>query len=174
MTAVRIVGLTFASVLVDERAARKGRRKTVTKAAMGVIGLLAVVLVTAFVFLSGAREGTSGVAVHAAEPLDSQLAAKAQASCWFKVKNRSSRSDELRRWNSVSAVGTRTERLGELIVVTGGLEPAVGDDHFYGCSLFEYTKGSPVVMTATTSPSPIRAGNVIPFGFSPSGEKLQQ
>jgi hypothetical protein len=107
-------------------------------------------------------------------PVDPQLAAKAKDSCWFKVKNRSSRSSEVRQWESVSSTGANTERLGELLIVTGAIQPSVRDDSFYGCSLFQYTEGSPVVMTATTSPSPVRAHNVIPFGFSEDGKKQQQ
>ena len=137
------------------------------------LGMVALAVVSA-IAISRVESRTPGVSVQASEPVDSQLAAKAKDSCWFKVKNRSSRSTEVRQWESVTSTGATTERLGELLIVTGAMEPAVRDDHFYGCSLFQYTQGSPVVMTATTSPSPIRAHNVIPFGFSEDGKKQQQ
>lgn len=122
----------------------------------------------------GSAPRESRVTMQTLEPVPEQLAAKAENSCWFKVKNRSSRTSEVRLWSSVSSTGAKTGRLGELLIVTGAMEPPVGDDHFYGCSLFEYTEGSPVVMTATTSSAPVRADNVIPFGFSHDGKKLQQ
>jgi len=40
--------------------------------------------------------------------------------------------------------------------------------------LFQYTQGSPVVMTAKTSPAPVRTDNLIPYGFSEDGKKQQQ
>lgn len=108
------------------------------------------------------------------EPVSDPLAAKAQDSCWFKVRNRSSRSEERRQWSSVSSSGAKTEKLGELLIVTGAMEPPVGEDHFYGCSLYQYTEGSPLVMTVKTSPVPVRVDNIIPFGFSEDGRKLQE
>lgn len=105
------------------------------------------------------------------EPVTGDLAAKAQGSCWFKVRSRSSRNEELRLWDATKAVGTKTERLGQLLIVTGGLELPVHEARFYGCSLFEYTAGSPVVMTSTASPVPVRADNLIPYGFSKDGKK---
>ena len=108
------------------------------------------------------------------QPVDAPLAAKAQASCWFKVKNRSSRADQVRQWQSVTSIGAQSVRLGDLLVVTGAVEPMVGDDHFYGCSLFEYTPGSPVVMSVVASATPIRVDAVIPYGFSADGRKQQR
>lgn len=146
-----------------------------SKRTMALMGLIvAVVVVGAFVFTSAPQGRTRGVTMQAMEPVDQQLAAKAEESCWFKVRNRSSRSDEVRQWSSVSSTGAKTEKLGELLIVSGAMDRAVRDAHFYGCSLFQYTEGSPVVMTATTSPVPVRADNVIPFGFSKDGKKLQE
>ncbi len=155
----------------DSESGRPERNEANRGAGWARHGRLAVVSAIA---ISRVESRTPGVSVQASEPVDSQLAAKAKDSCWFKVKNRSSRSTEVRQWESVTSTGATTERLGELLIVTGAMEPAVRDDHFYGCSLFQYTQGSPVVMTATTSPSPIRAHNVIPFGFSEDGKKQQQ
>jgi hypothetical protein len=136
------------------------------------LGMVALVVVSA-IAISMAQPQTPVVAAQTVEPLDPQLAAKAKDSCWFKVKNRSGRADEVRQWEAVSSTGATTERLGELLIVTGAMEPSVRDDHFYGCSLFQYTQGF-VVMTAMSSPSPVRAHNVIPFGFSEDGKKQQQ
>jgi hypothetical protein len=119
-------------------------------------------------------QSSSGVTFQAMQPVDAPLAEKAQNSCWFKVKNRSGRSEEMRQWASVSSSGAKTERLGDLLIVTGAMDPPVHDDHFYGCSLFEYTQGSPVVMTTTTSPRPVAIDRLIPFGFSPDGTKQQR
>jgi hypothetical protein len=105
------------------------------------------------------------------QPVSEELAAKAQSGCWFKVKNRSSKSEEVRLWNAATSMGSRTERLGELLIVTGALNPPVHEARYYGCSLFEYTPGSPVVMTATAGSNPIRADSLIPYGFSKDGHK---
>ncbi|MGC4083481.1 MAG: hypothetical protein QM736_15565 [Vicinamibacterales bacterium] len=138
-------------------------------------GVLVVGLAGGYFYLraSGAsRQSTS--AFQTMEAVDAQLAAKAESGCWFKVKNQSSRSEEVRLWQAATSVGASTVRLGELLIVTGALEPPVHEDRFYGCSLFEYTAGSPVVMTALTSRAPVRADNLIPFGFSPDGTKQQR
>jgi hypothetical protein len=122
--------------------------------------------------MSMPRRGT--VSFQSTQPVDAKLAAKAQDSCWFKVKNRSSRADQVRQWDAVSSYGARAERLGDLVIVTGAIQPAVHDDAFYGCSLFEYTEGSPVVMTVSTSSSPVRVESVLPFGFGEDGRKQQR
>ena len=109
--------------------------------------------------------------MQAMEPVGDAVAAQAQSGCWFKVKNRSSRSDEVRLWSASSSTGARTERLGELLIVTGAMAPAVHDARYYGCSLFEYTPGSPVVMIAKSSTNPVRADSLIPYGFSKEGKK---
>lgn len=105
------------------------------------------------------------------QPVADDLAAKAQSSCWFKVRSRSGRSEEVRLWEATKSVGASTVRLGQLLIVTGSLERPVHDARFYGCSLFEYTPGSPVVMTAIVSAVPVRADNLIPYGFSKDGQK---
>jgi hypothetical protein len=147
----------------------------VTKRTLGLLGFGVVVLVVGFFLAtSSPKARTSNVTMQVMEPVDAQLAAKAEEGCWFKVRNRSSRTDERRQWSSVSSTGAKTEKLGELLIVTGAMEPAVGDDHFYGCSLFQYTQGSPLVMSVTTAPVPVRVDNVIPFGFAKDGKKLQE
>ena len=137
-----------------------------------VVGLGAVALVVASVFASP-TDKTPTTAL-ATGPVDAAVAAKAEDSCWFKVKNRSGKAAEVKQWTAVSPNGAHTERLGELLIVTGAMWPAVHDDRFYGCSLFEYTAGSPVVMSAMSSPSPVRADSVVPFGFSKDGTKQQR
>lgn len=140
-----------------------------------MVGLGAIVLVVASVLtLSSVEPKRTGYTMQALEPVDAPLAAKAENSCWFKVKNRSSRAEEVRQWDAVSSSGAKTERLGELLIVTGAMQPGVHEDHFYGCSLFQYTQGSPVVMTAKTAPAPVRTDNLIPYGFSADGKKQQQ
>lgn len=146
-----------------------------TRQAAVVMGLGAVALVVASVFASpGDKDQTSAQATEVVQPVSDDLAAKAQSSCWFKVKNRSSRADEVRRWAGVTSTGATTERLGELLIVSGAMSPAVKDNQFYGCAMFEYTAGSPVVLMATASPSPVRADTVIPYGFSRDGHKQLQ
>ena len=145
-----------------------------TKRMLGLMGFGVFALVVGSFALSASRPETTRATTQAVEPVDEQLAAKAEDSCWFKVKNRSSRSSEVSQWRSVSSTGANTEQLGELLIVTGAMDSAVRDDRFYGCSLFQYTQGSPVVMSATTSPLPIRADTVVPFGFSREGKKLRQ
>lgn len=157
------------SILEQEESG--GKRRTLVLVGLAAVALVAGSVVAITVY--GQRAATS-TPVQTAEPVDEQLAAKAESSCWFKVKNRSSRAEEVRQWSSVTSAGAKTERLGELLIVTGAMDQAVKDDHFYGCSLFQYTPGSPVVMTATSSPSPVRAHNVIPFGFSEDGRKQAQ
>lgn len=146
----------------------------VTKRVLGLMGFGVVALVVGSFAISASRPEATRATTEAVEPVSEQLSAKAEDSCWFKVKNRSSRSSEVSQWRSVSPTGAKTERLGELLIVTGGMDSAVRDDRFFGCSLFQYTQGSPVVMSAITSPLPIRADAVIPFGFSRDGQKLQQ
>jgi len=145
-----------------------------TRRALVLLGLGVTVVAVAVVIatcVQTPRQG--GFTMQRMEPVDEQLAAKAQDSCWFKVKNKSGRTEEVRQWSSVTSTGAQTERLGELLIVAGAMTPAVHDHHFYGCSLFEYTHGSPVVMTATTSATPVGVDNVIPYGFS-RDEKKQQ
>jgi S-adenosylhomocysteine hydrolase len=113
----------------------------------------------------------SSTTTHTLQPVDEALALKAQANCWFKVKNRTSHGEEVRLWNASASVGAKTERMGELLIVTGGVEPAVRDDRYYACSLFEYTPGSPLVMKATSTMLPATIDSVVPYGFSKDGRK---
>ena len=137
------------------------------------VGLGAVALVVASVFASPTDKSPTSADV-SMQPLDPAVAAKAEDSCWFKVKSRSGKAAEVQQWAAVSTNGASTERLGELLVVTGAMTQAVQDARFYGCSLFEYTKGSPVVMTARTASGPVRPDMVVPFGFSKDGMKQQR
>jgi hypothetical protein len=125
--------------------------------------------------LAGCKSGISAngaaTTLQALQPVDDAVAKKAQTSCWFKVANRSSERDEVRLWKASSSVGATTGRLGDLLIVSGAMQPAVRDARYYGCSLFEYQPGVPVVMTATAGPAPVRADTVIPFGFGKDGRK---
>ncbi len=145
-----------------------------TMGTLNVVRLGAVALVSGALFVAcgfgSASKGGAGT-MQQMQPVSEELAAKAQSGCWFKVKNRSSKSEEVRLWNAATSMGSRTERLGELLIVTGALNPPVHDQRYYGCSLFEYTEGSPVVMTAIASGNPVRADNLIPYGFSKDGHK---
>lgn len=138
-----------------------------------VVGLGTVALVVAFVFASPTVTSPKAADL-SMRPIDPALAAKAEDSCWFKVRSRSGKAAEVKLWAAVSPNGAHTERLGELLVVTSAMEPAVRDDRFYGCSLFEYTAGSPVVMTVMTSSSPVRPDTVVPLGFSKDGMQQQR
>jgi hypothetical protein len=135
-------------------------------------GLLVLV---ASVGIAGCKSGISAnnaaTTLQALQPVDEAVAKKAQTSCWFKVANRSSEREEVRLWKASSSVGATTGRLGDLLIVSGAMEPAVRDARYYGCSLFEYQTGVPVVMTAMAAPVPVRADTVIPFGFGKDGRK---
>jgi hypothetical protein len=120
---------------------------------------------------SGISANSGAPTLQALQPVDDGVAKKAQTSCWFKVANRSSEGEEVRLWKASSSVGATTGRLGDLLIVSGAMEPAVRDARYYGCSLFEYHPGVPVVMTATAAPVPVRADTVIPFGFGKDGRK---
>jgi hypothetical protein len=135
-------------------------------------GLLVLLASGGFVGCGSGIGGTSGGAtLQTLGPVDEQVAKKAQTSCWFKVTSRSSDREEVRAWKASSSVGATTGRLGDLLIVSGAIEPAVRDARYYGCSLFEYQPGVPVVMTATAAPIPVRADSVIPFGFGKDGRK---
>src|SRR5689334_20339418 len=120
---------------------------------------------------SGISDSGGGTTLQTLGPVDEEVAKKAQTSCWFKVTNRSSNSEEVRLWKASASVGATTGRLGDLLIVSGAMEPPVRDARYYGCSLFEYQPGVPVVMTATAAPIPVRADSVIPFGFGKDGRK---
>jgi hypothetical protein len=120
---------------------------------------------------SGTNRTSGGATLQTLQPVDENVAKKAQTSCWFKVTNRSSDREEVRLWKASSSVGATTGRLGDLLIVSGAMEPAVRDARYYGCSLFEYQPGVPVVMMATAMPTPVRADSVIPFGFAKDGRK---
>lgn len=145
-----------------------------TNGTLNVVRLGSVALVAGVLFVGcglGDRSSKGAGTMQEMTAVSEELAAKAQGGCWFKVKNRSSKSEEVRLWNAATSLGSRIERLGELIIVTGALQPPVHDARYYGCSLFEYTPGSPVVMTATASANPVRADSLIPYGFSKDGHK---
>jgi hypothetical protein len=134
-------------------------------------GLL-VLLASGFVGCGSGVSGNSGGAtLQTLQPVDEQVAKKAQTSCWFKVSSRSSDREDARLWKASSSAGATTGRLGDLLIVSGAVEPPVGEARYYGCSLFEYQPGVPVVMKATAAPIPVRADSVIPFGFGKDGRK---
>ena len=136
------------------------------------LGLLVLLAATGLVGCRSDISGNSGGAtLQTLRPVDDNVAQKAQTSCWFKVTNRSSNREDVQLWKASSSVGATTGRLGDLLIVSGAMQPAVHDARYYGCSLFEYQPGVPVVMTATSSPTPVRADNVIPFGFDKDGRK---
>ena len=120
---------------------------------------------------SGSSATSGATTLQALEPVDDAVAKKAQSSCWFKVANRATDREEVRLWKASSSVGAKTGRLGDLLIVSGAMEPAVGEARYYGCSLFEYHPGVPVVMMAKAAPAPVRADTVIPFGFGTDGRK---
>lgn len=139
-----------------------------------VVGLGLIAVLAGFGGVGcGAATSSMGhtAAAQTLQPVDESLAEKAQRSCWFKVKNRTSRGDEVRLWNASSSAGAKTERLGELLVVNGAMDPAVHDARYYACSLYEYTPGAPVVMTATAATLPVPLDTVIPYGFARDGRK---
>ena len=136
------------------------------------LGLLALLAGGGLVGCGSGVSAKSGSATsQTVQPVDDAIATKAQTSCWFKVANHSSESEEVRLWKASSSIGTTTGRLGDLIIVSGAMEPAVRDARYYGCSLFEYTPGVPVVLTAISNPTPVRADSVIPYGFAKNGKK---
>ena len=145
-------------------------KQTVVLVGLGVIALVVWAIVTRPSF----EPHGSTFTLQTLESVDGRLAAKAEDSCWFKIKSQSAPAGEVNQWRTVSSTGVKTQKLGELLIVTGAMEPAVRDDRFYGCSLFQYTNGTPVVMTAKTSPNPVRASNVVPYGFSDDGKKQLQ
>jgi len=120
---------------------------------------------------SGSSAAGGATTLQALETVDDAVAKRAQSSCWFKVANRSTDREEGRLWKASSSVGAKTGRLGDLLIVSGAMEPAVREARYYGCSLFEYHPGVPVVMMATAAPVPVRADTVIPFGFGKDGRK---
>src|SRR5689334_243727 len=120
---------------------------------------------------SGSHGNSAGGTVQTLQPVAEKVAKKAQTNCWFKVTNRSSDREEVQLWKGASSVGATTGRLGDLLIVSGAMEPPVRDARYYGCSLFEYQPGVPVVMMATAAPIPVRADSVIPFGFGKDGRK---
>ena len=91
---------------------------------------------------SGVSAKSGGATPQTVQPVDYAVATKAQTSCWFKVANHSSESAEVRLWKASSSVGATTGRLGDLLIVSGAMEPAVRDARYYGCSLFEVHAGS--------------------------------
>lgn len=106
-----------------------------------------------------------------ATPVDAVLAAKAQDHCWFNVKSRSNVA-KAASGRSLTGTSAGATRLGELILITGTIEPAAGDDRYYGCALFEYTQGSPVVVSSQTYSAPPAAHALIPAGFTADGKRL--
>lgn len=135
---------------------------------LGAVVLAIVLGVVAFANRAGQSNGVSLQQTSSVEP---PLAAKAQDHCWFNVKSRAGRAKTVANGPLLSSTGASAVRLGDLILVTGAMAPAVGDDRFYGCALYEYSEGSPVVVATKTSPSPLRADALVPLGFTSDGRK---
>ena len=64
-----------------------------SKGIVAAVGLVVAALLVGSLLLhsAGDKPSATGISMQALEPVDEHLAAKAQASCWFKVRNRSSR-----------------------------------------------------------------------------------
>ncbi len=144
---------------------------TLLRSLLFACGVVLIIAVAVFTFRGSAAQ-EADVAMKPPAPVDSALAAKAQDHCWFSVKSRSSVAKAATGGRAFSATSAGAKRLGDLILVTGTIEPAAGDDRYYGCALYEYTAGSPVVVSTRTSTSPPAANALIPAGFSTAGRKL--
>ena len=57
---------------------------------------------------SGTSANSGGTRLQTLQPVDEEVAKKAQTSCWFKVTNRSSEREEVRLWKAASSVGATT------------------------------------------------------------------
>ena len=137
-----------------------------------LIGGVAVVVAVAIVTFGQQPARRTNVNPQHPTPVDAALAAKAHDHCWYSVKSQSNFAKAAANGPPPSSMGGGAQRLGDLILVTGAIEPAVGDDRFFGCALFEYTEGSPVVVSSKTSTSPPRADTLIPLGFTSDGKKM--
>ena len=126
--------------------------------------------VTVVVFADRAGRAT-GVNLQHSSPVEPALAAKAQEHCWFNVKNRSGRPKTSTSAPLMSSSGSAAERIGDLVIVTGAIDQAPDDNRFYGCALYQYTEGSPVVVATKVSHAPIRPDALIPLGFTSEGKK---
>jgi hypothetical protein len=136
-----------------------------------VIGVVLAVAIGVWTFADTSSQQTTAKP-QPPTPVDAVLSTKAQEHCWFSVKSRSNIAKVAAGGTALSSAGAGAERMGDLILVTGAIEPAVGDNRFYGCALYEYTEGSPVVVSSTTSSSLPRADALIPPGFARDGKKL--
>lgn len=139
-----------------------------------LIGGIAVIGAVGYVTFANQAGQHADVSAQRATPVavDGALAAKAQEHCWYTVKSRSNFAKAVAGGPPRSATGAGAERLGDLILVTGSIEPAVGDDRFYGCALYEYTEGSPVIVSSKTWTSPPRTDAMIPPGFTTNGKRM--
>ena len=114
-----------------------------TRGAKVIASLVVVGLAVAVAASVSSRSSDSSVGdvSGTSTTVDPDLAAKAQDHCWFNVRSRVARTYPTRDPGSVSSSNARTERRGDLLIVTGVIEPSVGDDRFYGCSLFDTPRG---------------------------------
>ena len=138
-----------------------------------LIGGIAVLIAVAILTFGNqpAAQRTNVNAQHPT-PLEGALAVKAQDHCWYSVKSQSDFAKAAANGPPPSSTGGGAQRLGDLILVTGAIEPAVGDARFFGCALYEYTQGSPVVVSSKTWTSPPRTDELIPLGFTSDGKKI--
>ena len=137
-----------------------------------LIGGVAVVAAVAIVTFGAQPAQRTDVNAQRPTPLEGALAAKAQDHCWYSVKSHSDFAKAAAHGPAPSSTGGSAQRMGDLILVTGAIEPAVGDDRFFGCALYEYTEGSPVVVSSKTWTSPPRTDELIPLGFTSDGKKM--
>ena len=137
-----------------------------------LIGGIAVVVAVAIVTFDQQPAQRTNVSPQHPTPVDATLAAKAHDHCWYSVKSHSNFAKAAAQGPAPSSTGGGAQRLGDLILVTGAIEPAVGDDRFFGCALYEYTEGSPVVVSSKTWTSPPRTDELIPLGFKSDGKKM--
>jgi hypothetical protein len=130
-----------------------------------LLGALVPAIVGAVVF-ADRSDRPAGSIQHVVGP---ELAVKAQEHCWFSAKSRLTRGKSSS--SAVTSAGSMTEGRGDLILVTGASDSTVGDDRYYGCALYQYTPGSPVVVATKTSSSPLRPDALVPLGFTSEGKK---
>jgi hypothetical protein len=128
------------------------------------------IAVTVVLFADRAGRST-GVNLQRSSPVEPAMATKAQEHCWFNVKNRSGQPKASASGPMMTSSGSAAERIGDLIIVTGAIDQAPDDNRFYGCALYQYVEGSPVVVATKTSHAPLRPDALIPLGFTSEGKK---
>ncbi len=136
-----------------------------------IVGLVLIVTIARATFASKSSQQDVANEPLQLTSVDSALATKAQEHCWYSVKSRSNVA-KATKGQQLTSTGGEVQRLGDLILVTGAMSPSVGDDRFYGCALYEYTQGTPAVMTSKTWATPPAPHAMIPAGFLANGRKM--